>query len=127
MGKGKALSEEEEAVVGTLFEEGHTERYIAHKTGRSCCAIHNCIKRIQLGVKIHRPGKPRGYDERDVRRIIKHVSNVATSAKKVKAALQLDISPRTIQSIIRKSECIRPKKKSKKPVLKATEKAHRVD
>jgi transposase len=64
MGRGNSLSKEEEAVVVARWQDGHSQRTIAGKLGKSKTAVHNCIMRYQLGPRPEQRGRPKLWDER---------------------------------------------------------------
>jgi len=89
--------------------------------------IQKCVKKYVLGVETVRPGAKPCLSERERRAIIREVSNKTTSTKKVKAALNLQCSTRTISRVIKKSGLIVYKKKSRKPILSWRQRQSRVD
>ncbi len=128
MGRGKDLSIEEKSRIHALHDGGMSLRDIeAVIQNRSLGAIQQCVKKYVLGVETVRPGAKPCLSARECRAIIREVSNRTTSTKRVKAALNLQCSTRTISRVIKKSGIIVYKKKSRKPILSRQQRQRRVD
>lgn len=127
MGRAKSLSEDEGSRIMAYLEIGYNPNHIATILGRSRHAITNHINKVVGGVQKRRTGRPKVTTLGGDRRIIRRASNSASSSERIRSDLDLSCSSRTIRRRIKELGILKYRKMSRKPVLKAHEKARRVD
>jgi transposase len=117
MGRKGALTDVERGQIEALHSQGLSTRAIAGEIGRSQSLVQHCLDRGTDNPPGVSTARKRKLSERDERNIVRHASNVPTSAAEIKAELNLDASNTTVWRTLQSSDHLVHKKMLKKPKL----------
>lgn len=129
MVRKKRLSSEEIGKIMAYRDLGLNYTQIGHRINRSRDVIRDYLKNPEDYGKKKSPGRPRVFDERQERQILRSVTqNNRTSVKKICADNQISLKHvRTVQRIFQKSEYFGWKKVERKPALTPLHKRARLE
>jgi transposase len=126
MGRGPSISDFERGQIKTLYNQGVSIRNIAQQICRSANLVHQCIQRGPDNAPCVRGGRKRALSDRDVRNIRRHSSNRITSAKTIKAELNLQASVSTVYNAMSSAGHLKHLRMLKKPRLTEASRAERM-
>jgi transposase len=100
MGRGAGISDEERAKISVYLSLHKSYRFIAAQLNRSVKLVRSCVNR---GIE-NKPGKSSGRKRKlspaAVRRILRSASNQMTSARRIIAEQNLNVTPSTVRNVI---------------------------
>ena len=117
MPRGKLLNKDEQVKIMAYKDAGFSNREIALKISRSHNLVNNFVKLGILYGKNHRKGGNKKLSRRQISLILRAASNQNVTAGQIQAELDLPVSKRRIQQILRKSKRFVWTKKASKPPL----------
>uniref|UniRef100_K3WAF7 Tc3 transposase DNA binding domain-containing protein n=1 Tax=Globisporangium ultimum (strain ATCC 200006 / CBS 805.95 / DAOM BR144) TaxID=431595 RepID=K3WAF7_GLOUD len=100
MSKGNRLSGQEQGFILGKRDEGKPIGAITRELQRSPSTVHNFLKDPEHYGTRKRPGRPRKLTDRGVRQVKKAAKQRGMSAFRVKSALNLSVSKRTVQRVL---------------------------
>ena len=115
---GKRLNKYEMGLIDGYKAVGMSQREIARSIGRSPSVVTNYMRLKEDYGKKNCGGRPSILSNTAKRHIIRECSNKITTAKTIKANLDLNCSTRTVQRVISSSPLIERKTLKRKPALK---------
>lgn len=125
MTKGSEFTPIERGKIIGLREAGWTYAAIGKHLGRSESGVTKFWKNRETYGKAKRSGRPRKVCERTRRRIILEAKKGGQSSSAVKAALDIDVSPRTVRRVLQQTPHMGYTKRNRTPMLKASHKLAR--
>lgn len=126
MGRGASISDFERGQIKALFNQGVSIRKISQEIGRSAGLVHRCITRGPDNAPRKSTGRTKALSVHDVRNIQRHSSNRMTSAKIIKAELNLQASESTVYRAMVSAEHLEHRRMLKKPRITEASRAERV-
>ncbi len=104
MGRGKRLSDDEQAKIRVYLEHDTPKKEIAAKLGRSYCVIDNFSKDMDGYAARKRLGRRSSLSERDVRRIFQEASKTGQSSEQVRKSTGVPVTSRRIRQLLNSSD-----------------------
>jgi len=118
MGRNKCLSEREIGQILAFRQEGHSEREIATRIGRSKTVVHNFLVNPEHYGQNKSTGRPKVLSDRDSRHILRIISSELKSCPQVQHELGLECHRSTVYRAARSAENFDFRKANSKPPLK---------
>lgn len=126
MPRGKSLTEIEKGKIEAFKDTGLSNREIARKLSRSACVVDNFVNLGKFYGKIKRRGRKKIVDRALKARITALCKANSLTAPEIKAALEVPVSVRRIQQILKESKQVKWMKRKKKPKLTESHKKARL-
>ena len=125
MSRGTELTPVERGKISGLREAGWTFAAIAKHIGRSESGVSKFWRNKELYGKVKRSGRPKKVTERMQRRILNEAKKAGSSSSRVKSALGLKISGRTVRRVLQRDPNMCYTKRNRTPMLKQRHKVAR--
>ena len=126
MSTGRVISDKDLGKIEIMHKQGQSLREIAKEIGHSASGIKYVVDNIGVERKPHR-GRKRKLSERDERDICRQASNKVTSCPKIKAEGRYQVSTRTINRTIGRSDHLVFQKMLTKPRISGPNKTKRLE
>lgn len=117
MGSGRRLSEEEKTKIVVYRDEGYSNRQIGLKIGRSAKVVNNFVKNGHNYGKYSNTGKKKNLTNRDIRSIYRNALVKHQTASQIRANLQLSVTTRRVQQVLKANPNVHWRKRLSKPKL----------
>lgn len=117
MPRSKLLNKDEQVKIMAYKDAGFSNRQIAFKISRTHNVVNNFVKLGNLYDKIRRKGGNKKLSRRQTSLILRAALNQNVTAGEIQAELDLPVSKRGVQQILRKSKRFVWTKKASKPPL----------
>lgn len=117
MPRGRHFSEFERGQILAYYEQGLNFTKIGEKLGRHRTAIAKFLKNPTAYGTKNRSGRPRKWNERSRRRVLRACSSGELSSSQIKTSLNIPLSRRTVQRIIASCPHMRYLKRKMQPRL----------
>lgn len=127
MGKRLPLTALEQGQIIAFNRSGMSQRDIANLLGRSKTVIQHFLKDPVRYGSVKSTGRPNKLSDRSKRAVIRKISNSSMGVRKVKSALQLDVSHLTVWRAVKSSPVIQRKKMRVRPKLTEAHKVQRLN
>lgn len=126
MPRGKILSEEEKGKIRAYKDDGHTNRWIGRKIGRSHDVINRFLRNpAEYGRAKGRGRKPK-LTKRMKRRILRDVSNSTKGTRQIQREFAPNCSHMTVWKAIKESPNLVRQRLRRQPKLTEQHKAARL-